>query len=122
MRVPKVTRVQKYCEYSAAPSKCKAWLREFHPTTYEQLYAAEIIAEQLTASSIQEGTTGAGEKNDELKKHQTRGGKALSKDLTKQKDKEELKKKVTNILYSWLEVPETLILSSRLIIESSGDN
>lgn len=76
------------------------WLREFHPTTYAQLYAAEAVAEQLAASTMQERAPEAGEEDDELRKHQTRGGKALARDPTKQKDKEELKKKVIDFIHA----------------------
>lgn len=58
------------------------------------MYAAEAVAERLATSSVQEGAPEAGGDSEEQRRHQSRGGKALPKDTTKQKDREELKRRV----------------------------
>lgn len=54
------------------------------------------MAKQLAVSGIQDDVAGAEKEEDDTdrKRHQSRGGKALPRDTTKQKSKEEVKKKV----------------------------
>lgn len=80
------------------------------------MYAAEAVAERLAASSVQEEAPEGGGDSEEQRRHQSRGGKALPKDTTKQKDREELKRRVPQ---SW---PRRAMSSYLFILEGSGHN
>lgn len=94
-----------YCMFGVSKEKCKRWLLQEHPAAFALHYPAEAAAE-ATAAAAAAGEPAAADGleglslEDEERKHQSRGGKALQRDVSTKADKEAAKRAKAKVTIS----------------------